>query len=205
MDTEEGSPKITSQPASFCGQSPGLVHKTHESPPNHSHLLHHAGVLGGSPREGAAGLDAALCHAGDDAAPFRVIFSNGDIVKKNRGFAPQRIIVHAHGTQSMPTGRAYPAAGRCAAWCPRLGAGTSTGSFMPESAGVNKPPKTPQAETTRDNVRSTSLFISCTPDTASMSTRRRGSYRKNYAWLSSSLSLIFFSNRSLPPVGILVA
>ncbi|MPM94062.1 hypothetical protein SDC9_141205 [bioreactor metagenome] len=79
----------------------GLVHKSHGKARQIVVVRgHDAGVLGGlAADEGAAGLDAALCHAGDDGRHlFRVVLADGDIVQKKEGLcAAADNIVDAHG------------------------------------------------------------------------------------------------------------
>ena len=61
---------------------------------------HHAGMLRRlAADEGAAGLHAALCHAGDDGRHLlRLVFADGDVVQKEQGLrAAADNIVDAHG------------------------------------------------------------------------------------------------------------
>ncbi len=59
-----------------------------------------AGHLGGLPAdEGAAGLDAALRHPGDDGGhPLRFVFAHRDIIQEEEGLGPAADdVVDAHG------------------------------------------------------------------------------------------------------------
>ena len=61
---------------------------------------HDAGVLGGlAADQGAAGLDAALRHAGDDGGDLlRLVFADGDVVQEKEGpGSAADDVVDAHG------------------------------------------------------------------------------------------------------------
>ncbi len=79
----------------------GLVHHAHGKARDVIVVgVHDAGVLGGlAANQGAAGLDAALRHAGDDGGDFlRLVFADGDIVQEEQGpGAAADDVVDAHG------------------------------------------------------------------------------------------------------------
>ena len=78
-----------------------LVHDTHGKARQVVVVrVHYAGVLGSlTADEGAAGLDAALRHAGYNGRHlFRVVFADGDVVQEEQGLGPAADnIVDAHG------------------------------------------------------------------------------------------------------------